>query len=73
MNQIGDLGAGKLKSFQPDRIQRRRYATGRNREMGLGIPDQHDTLYGRTRGGESGVGGIYNTFYWIDPKRRFAP
>ena len=56
VNQIGKATAGKMRSLSPQLVERRRYPTGRHREVGTGFPDQHDGLHRRPRRGKSGVG-----------------
>jgi len=68
-NQIGDLSAGKLKTFEPDRSSDVDVHPGARDGWGLGFLINR-TAYDGGRSAQSlAWAGILNTFYWIDPKR----
>jgi CubicO group peptidase (beta-lactamase class C family) len=68
-NQIGELGAGRLMSFRPDRSAEVDLHPGAVDKWGLGFLI-NTTAYEKGRSaGSLAWAGIDNTFYWIDPKR----
>lgn len=68
-NQIADLSAGKLKSFQPERSSDVDLHPGANDKWGLGFLINTLAYPGGRSAGSLAWGGIANTFYWIDPKQ----
>jgi CubicO group peptidase (beta-lactamase class C family) len=69
-NQIGSLTAGKMKSFKPDISSDVDIQPGRTEKWGLGFLI-NTTAYPEGRSaGSLAWAGLYNTYYWIDPKRR---
>jgi CubicO group peptidase (beta-lactamase class C family) len=71
-NQIGDIEAGVLKSMVPASSNDVDFFPGTSLKWGLGhminmqpVPD------GRSAGSLT-WGGLFNTYYWIDPGRRIA-
>jgi methyl acetate hydrolase len=68
-NQIGDLGAGKLKTFQPARSSDVDLHPGVVDKWGLGFLINTEAYPGGRSAGSLAWAGIANTFYWIDPKR----
>jgi CubicO group peptidase (beta-lactamase class C family) len=68
-NQIGDLTAGKLKTFQPERSSDVDLHPGGNDKWGLGFLINTVGYPGGRSEGSLAWAGIANTFYWIDPKR----
>ena len=68
-NQIGALSAGKMKTFRPERSSEVRFHPGFTDGFGLGFLI-NDTAYqaGRSAGSLAWAG-LFNTFYWIDPRR----
>jgi CubicO group peptidase (beta-lactamase class C family) len=67
-NQIGELTAGKMRSNRPDISSDVDIPPGQTGKWGLGFLI-NPTPY--TNGRSSGSGawaGVFNTFYWIDPK-----
>ena len=68
-NQIADLSAGKLKSFQPERSSDVDLHPGANDKWGLGFLINTVAYPGGRSAGSLAWGGIANTFYWIDPKQ----
>ena len=71
-NQIGDLGAGKLKTFQPTRSSDVDLHPGAVDKWGLGFLINTAAYPGGRAAGSLAWAGIWNTFYWIDPKRRIC-
>jgi CubicO group peptidase (beta-lactamase class C family) len=71
-NQIGDLGAGKMKSFNPDRSSDVDLHPGAVDKFGLGFLINPVAYNGGRSAGSLAWAGIDNTFYWIDPKRGVA-
>ena len=67
-NQIGDLGAGKLKTFQPTRSSDVDLHPGAVDKWGLGFLINTVAYPGGRAAGSLAWAGIWNTFYWIDPK-----
>jgi methyl acetate hydrolase len=68
-NQIGELGAGRLKSFQPERSSDVDLHPGAQDKWGLGFLINTTAYPGGRSAGSLAWAGISNTFYWIDPKR----
>jgi CubicO group peptidase (beta-lactamase class C family) len=69
-NQIGELTAGKMKTFKPDTTSEVDIQPGHTEKWGYGFLI-NTTAYPKGRSaGSLAWAGINNTFYWIDPKRR---
>src|SRR6516225_3629037 len=68
-NQIGDLGAGRLKTYQPARSSDVDLHPGAVDKWGLGFLINTLAYPGGRSAGSLAWAGIANTFYWIDPKR----
>jgi len=69
MNQIGDLGAGKLRTFQPNLSSDVDVHPGAVDKWGLGFLINTVAYPGGRSAGSLAWAGVYNTFYWIDPSR----
>lgn len=69
VNQIGGLGAGKLKSFQPNTSSDVDVHPGAIDKWGLGFLINTEAYPGGRSAGSLAWAGVYNTFYWIDPSR----
>ena len=69
VNQIGGLGAGKLKSFQPNVSADVDVHPGEIDKWGLGFLINQVAYPGGRSAGSLAWAGINNTFYWIDPPR----
>jgi CubicO group peptidase (beta-lactamase class C family) len=69
VNQIGDLGAGKLKTFQPNLSSDVDLHPGEIDKWGLGFLINPVAYPGGRSAGSLAWAGVYNTFYWIDPPR----
>lgn len=68
-NQIGPLGAGKLKSFRPDRSADVDVHPGAVDKWSLGFLLNTVAYQGGRSAGSLAWAGVDNTFYWIDPRR----
>lgn len=67
-NQIGNLGAGKLKTMIPARSSEVNIHPGAVDKWGLGFLINNTAYQGGRAAGSLAWAGIWNTFYWIDPK-----
>jgi CubicO group peptidase (beta-lactamase class C family) len=68
VNQIGSATAGKMRSFKPDISADVDIQPGATEKWGLGFLI-NTTVYRNGRAaGSLAWAGLYNTFYWIDPK-----
>jgi methyl acetate hydrolase len=70
VNQIGELTAGKMKSFKPDTSADVDIQPGRTEKWGLGFLINTTPYPGGRSAGSLAWAGLFNTFYWIDPKRQ---
>ena len=70
MNQIGALTAGKMKSFKPETSSEVDIQPGHTEKWGLGFLINTTPYTGGRSAGSLAWAGLYNTFYWIDPKRK---
>jgi CubicO group peptidase (beta-lactamase class C family) len=68
-NQIGELGAGRLKTFQPARSSDVDLHPGAIDRWGLGFLINTVAYPSGRSAGSLAWAGLANTFYWIDPKR----
>ncbi|MEQ1946704.1 MAG: serine hydrolase domain-containing protein [Bryobacteraceae bacterium] len=68
-NQIGMLGAGKLKTFRPERSAEVDLHPGATDRWGLGFLINPTAYEGGRSAGSLAWAGINNTFYWIDPRK----
>src|SRR6266849_247597 len=71
-NQIGALGAGKLKTFIPERSADVDLHPGVQDKWGFGFLINTVAYDGARSAGSLAWAGINNTFYWIDPHRGLA-
>jgi methyl acetate hydrolase len=69
VNQIGDLSAGKLKSYMPNTSSDVDLHPGAVDKWGLGFLINTTPYAGGRSAGSLAWAGIYNTFFWIDPPR----
>jgi methyl acetate hydrolase len=69
VNQIGALTAGKMKSQRPDRSSDVDIQPGYTEKWGLGFLINTTAYQGGRSAGSLAWAGLFNTFYWIDPKR----
>ncbi|MEO8100460.1 MAG: serine hydrolase domain-containing protein [Acidobacteriota bacterium] len=68
-NQIGGLHAGVLKSFQPNVSSDVDTNPGGVDKWGLGFLLRGPSTLGGRAEGSMAWAGIYNTYFWIDPRR----
>jgi methyl acetate hydrolase len=69
INQIGAATAGKMKSYRPNLSSDVDMQPGATEKWGLGFLI-NTTAYGGGRSeGSLAWAGLFNTFFWIDPKR----
>ena len=69
VNQIGTLTAGKMRSFKPDTSSDVDIQPGVTEKWGLGFLINTTPYTGGRSAGSLAWAGLYNTFFWIDPKR----
>jgi len=69
VNQIGALTAGKMKTQRPDTSSDVDIQPGFTEKWGLGFLINTTAYQGGRSAGSLAWAGIFNTFYWIDPKR----
>src|SRR6185295_6769811 len=69
INQIGGLGAGKLKTFLPNISSEVDVHPGFIDKWGLGFLINTTAYPGGRSAGSLAWAGVYNTFYWIDQPR----
>lgn len=67
-NQIGDLSAGKMRSFQPSTSADVDFQPTHTQKWGFGFLINTTPYAGGRSAGSAAWGGISNTFFWIDPK-----
>ena len=70
VNQIGAATAGKMKSYLPATSSDVDIQPGATEKWGLGFLINTTAYPGGRAAGSLAWAGLYNTFYWIDPKRR---
>ena len=68
-NQIGSLSAGKMKSFDSEMSADVQFHPGFTDGFGLGFLINQTAYTGGRSAGSLAWAGIYNTFFWIDPRR----
>jgi CubicO group peptidase (beta-lactamase class C family) len=69
VNQIGASTAGKMKSFRPNTSSDVDMQAGAEEKWGLGFLINTTPYAGGRSAGSLAWAGLYNTFFWIDPKR----
>lgn len=69
VNQIRAATAGKMKSYRPDFSSDVDMQPGANEKWGLGFLINTTAYAGGRSAGSLAWAGLFNTFYWIDPKR----
>ena len=72
VNQIGALNAGKMKSFQPNLSADVDIQPGHTEKWGLGFLINTTPYEGGRAAGSLAWAGLFNTFYWIDPKSKLC-
>jgi len=68
VNQIGTATAGKMRSFKPDASADVDIQPGATEKWGLGFLINTTAYRGGRAAGSLAWAGLYNTFFWIDPK-----
>jgi CubicO group peptidase (beta-lactamase class C family) len=71
-NHIGDLPAGKMRSYVPERSNHVDFFPGAPIRWGLGYMVNMDPGPNGRSPGTVSWGGIFNSYYWLDPARRIA-
>jgi CubicO group peptidase (beta-lactamase class C family) len=69
INQIGTATAGKMKSYRPNFSNDVDIQPGATEKWGLGFLINTTAYDGGRSAGSLAWAGIFNTFFWIDPKR----
>jgi methyl acetate hydrolase len=69
VNQIGNASAGKMKSYRPSVSSDVDIQPGADEKWGLGFLINTTAYDGGRSAGSLAWAGLFNTFYWIDPKR----
>jgi methyl acetate hydrolase len=69
INQIGSATAGKMKSLRPSLSSDVDIQPGATEKWGLGFLINTTAYNGGRSAGSLAWAGLFNTFYWIDPKR----
>ncbi len=69
INQIGAATAGKMKSYRPNFSSDVDIQPGATEKWGLGFLINTTAYDGGRSAGSLAWAGIFNTFFWIDPKR----
>ncbi len=69
VNQIGPLTAGKMKSFAPQASADVDIQPGHKEKWSLAFLINTTAYPGGRSAGSLAWAGLYNTFYWLDPKR----
>ena len=69
VNQIGAATAGKMKTMRPENSADVDIQPGQTEKWGLGFLINTTAYPGGRSAGSLAWAGIFNTFYWIDPKR----
>ncbi len=69
INQIGGATAGKMKTSRPSLSADVNIQPGFTEKWGLGFLINTTAYAGGRSAGSLAWAGLYNTFYWIDPKR----
>src|SRR5207248_7682447 len=69
INQIGQATAGRMKSFRPNLSSDVDMQPGAIEKWGLGFLINITAYSGGRSAGSLAWAGLFNTFFWIDPKR----
>jgi CubicO group peptidase (beta-lactamase class C family) len=67
-NQIGELTAGKMRSSRPNLSSDVDIQPGSTEKWGLGFLINTAEYKGGRAAGSLAWAGLFNTFFWIDPK-----
>jgi len=68
-NHIGALGVRALKTAMPERSDDFSFIADGHDKWGLGFLITADVVPGKRSAGSLSWGGIYNTYFWLDPAR----
>ncbi|HEY6254995.1 MAG TPA: serine hydrolase domain-containing protein [Xanthobacteraceae bacterium] len=71
-NHIGALGVPALKTAIPERSDDFSFINDGRDKWGLGFLITADHIAGKRSAGSLSWGGIYNTYFWLDPARGIA-
>ncbi len=71
-NQIGEVGVRAVKTAQPDLSMDFTFINDEKDKFGLGFLLTTSHVAGKRSAGSLSWGGIYNTYFWIDPARGIA-
>jgi CubicO group peptidase (beta-lactamase class C family) len=71
-NQIGALSVPALKSAMPERSDDFSFVADGRDKWGLGFLITTDHVPGKRSAGSLSWGGIFNTYFWLDPTRGIA-
>ncbi len=69
-NHIGDLNVQKLISASPDTSNDAEFFPGMTKKWGLSWLINTEDVPGRRSAGSLAWAGLFNTYYWLDPKRQ---
>jgi CubicO group peptidase (beta-lactamase class C family) len=69
-NQIGKLTAGKMKTFRPELSSDVDIQPGQTEKWGLGFLINTAPYAGGRAAGSLAWAGLFNTYFWIDPKNK---
>jgi methyl acetate hydrolase len=72
LNQIGDLVAGRMKSYLPEASSDVDFQPGHAQKWGLGFLINTVAYRGGRSAGSLAWAGLFNTYYWIDPARKLC-
>jgi len=72
VNQIGASTAGKMKSYRPGNSSDVDMQPGHTEKWTYGFLMNTTAYEGGRSAGSLAWAGLYNTYYWIDPKRRIC-
>jgi len=71
-NQIGNLDAGRLRTTAPQLSNDVDFFPGISLKWGFGHMINMQPIPGGRSAGSLTWGGLFNTYYWIDPQKRIA-
>lgn len=71
-NHVGAIGVPALKSAMPERSADFSFINDGRDKWGLGFLITTDHVAGKRAAGSLSWGGIYNTYYWLDPAHGIA-
>jgi len=71
-NQIGSLSAGKLKTARPEISSDVDFHPGMKDGWGFGFLINSKGYDGRRSAGSLAWAGIWNTYFWVDPRKGVA-